>query len=144
MQAKEFISCLRNVRRTSRGWVGSCPGHEDKTPSLSIREGERGLLVKCWAGCTIEQICRALNLQIGDLFFDRRIDPEDKRKRDQELRKRDRQRVQATLRNDALREAEATITVAQSLDISHWSNEQLDAALNRLTEAYVLLEMETM
>ena len=37
-----------------------CPAHSDKTPSLSIRQGDRGLLVTCFAGCDTNDILREL------------------------------------------------------------------------------------
>ncbi len=30
-----------------------CLAHDDRSPSLSLRDGERGLLVKCHAGSSI-------------------------------------------------------------------------------------------
>lgn len=37
-----------------------CPAHADHTPSLSIRQGDRGLLVTCFAGCDREDVLREL------------------------------------------------------------------------------------
>src|SRR5262249_4815689 len=37
-----------------------CPAHKDDTPSLSLRDGERGLLVNCFAGCTQSDIFVAI------------------------------------------------------------------------------------
>jgi len=37
-----------------------CPAHADSTPSLSIRQGNRGILVTCFAGCDREDILREL------------------------------------------------------------------------------------
>ena len=37
-----------------------CPVHADHTPSLSIRQGERGLLVTCFAGCDSTAVLLAL------------------------------------------------------------------------------------
>lgn len=37
-----------------------CPVHDDRTPSLSIRQGDRGILVTCFAGCDREDVLRAL------------------------------------------------------------------------------------
>jgi hypothetical protein len=34
--------------------VGSVPGHEDRTASLSISHGDRRALVNCHAGCDID------------------------------------------------------------------------------------------
>lgn len=46
-----------------------CPAHSDKTPSLSIRQGNRGILVTCFAGCDRENILRELRrVPIRDQF----------------------------------------------------------------------------
>ena len=37
-----------------------CPAHADRTPSLSVRQGDRGILVTCFAGCEREDILREL------------------------------------------------------------------------------------
>ena len=33
------------------GGMCRCPAHDDRTPSLSVRPGERRLLFHCFAGC---------------------------------------------------------------------------------------------
>ena len=48
----------------------TCPSHDDRRPSLDVSIGERGLLLKCWAGCRLTDICSALGLEIPQLFFD--------------------------------------------------------------------------
>src|SRR5215208_3828371 len=47
-----------------------CPAHDDQNnPSLSIGVGEDGkVLLKCFAGCTVEDVVAALDLEMGDLF----------------------------------------------------------------------------
>lgn len=37
-----------------------CPAHADNTPSLSIRQGDRGILVTCFAGCDRGDVLREL------------------------------------------------------------------------------------
>src|SRR3546814_4107831 len=37
-----------------------CPAHADRTPSLSIRQGDRGILVTCFAGCDRDAVLREL------------------------------------------------------------------------------------
>ena len=46
-----------------RGFKGACrcPAHADKTPSLSVRLGERAILFHCFAGCTSRAVVTALN-----------------------------------------------------------------------------------
>ena len=71
MTASELLLRLDAVRSSSTGkWSARCPAHQDRNPSLSISEGQRGLLVKCWAGCTLNEITAALGIEIKDLFFD--------------------------------------------------------------------------
>src|SRR3546814_11232858 len=53
------------VRRLGGAWSGDsgmccCPAHDDRTPSLSVRVGETRLLFKCFAGCDISAVLRAL------------------------------------------------------------------------------------
>ncbi len=58
-----------------KGWgtdqyTAECPSHEDDDKSsLSIGVGEdERVLMKCFAGCTLEEICAALRLPISSLF----------------------------------------------------------------------------
>ncbi len=37
------------------------PAHSDRTPSLSIRQGDRGILVTCHAGCDASDVLRDLS-----------------------------------------------------------------------------------
>lgn len=66
-------------------WQARCPAHEDRTPSLSITRGDdRRALVHCHAGCTVEEITRAIGLEPRHLFPDRiepAIRPTPRRKR---------------------------------------------------------------
>jgi hypothetical protein len=70
MTIEKFLLRLEGVRRSSRGYMARCPAHEDHSPSLGICQGERGLLVKCWAGCTLDEIAAAIGIRVADLFFD--------------------------------------------------------------------------
>ena len=54
-------------RHSGGNWA--CPAHEDKTPSLSVTEGDDGrVLLKCHAGCPTEDIVGELGLKMADLF----------------------------------------------------------------------------
>jgi hypothetical protein len=60
---------LERVRRTGPGkWIALCPAHDDKRPSLSIREADGKVLLKCWTGCGADEIVNALGLSLADLF----------------------------------------------------------------------------
>lgn len=68
--ASGLVSRLAGVRQTgSDRWVAKCPAHEDRRPSLSIRELEDGrVLIHCFAGCETDAVVSAVGLQIADLF----------------------------------------------------------------------------
>ncbi len=58
-------------KRSGKGWSARCPGHEDRSPSLSVSVGEDGrCLVHCHTGCPLDAITRALGLSDRDLFAD--------------------------------------------------------------------------
>jgi hypothetical protein len=73
MTADEVLAlCAPPYRWTTQGWVVACPAHDDQRPSLVVSEGECGrVLVHCRAGCTTVAVCRALGIQVADLFADR-------------------------------------------------------------------------
>jgi len=148
MTATELLPLLDGVRsRGASKWLSRCPAHQDNSPSLTIAEGERGLLLKCWAGCTLEEITGALKVSVKDLFFDTAGTDSGQRRPMMEQRKQAKAREQAAykadgLRMDALRAAETLIHSACGLSIEQWSDEHLHEALERLGAAYQLLESE--
>lgn len=69
MSADTLLDRLECVKKTPNGWAARCPAHDDKGPSLSVRELDDGrVLVHCFAGCDVHQIVGAVGLQITDLF----------------------------------------------------------------------------
>jgi hypothetical protein len=46
----------------------TCPSHEDRSPSLSLRQDADRVLVHCHAGCDTAEILDALRLQLADLY----------------------------------------------------------------------------
>jgi 5S rRNA maturation endonuclease (ribonuclease M5) len=55
-----MVRALRG-HKTGRGRaMVRCPGHDDRTPSLSITERDGKLLVKCFAGCDQTAVVQAL------------------------------------------------------------------------------------
>ena len=52
MNAETIATALGGARRSGNGWQAKCPAHVDDNPSLSLADGEGGLvLVYCHAGC---------------------------------------------------------------------------------------------
>lgn len=71
MTVFEILPSLESVHARGQGrWSARCPAHADKSPSLSVMEGDRGILLKCFAGCRIDEITSALGLRVADLFTD--------------------------------------------------------------------------
>jgi putative DNA primase/helicase len=57
----ETIAKALGGRKAGSGWTARCPGHDDRTPSLSIRDsGDGKVLVRCHAGCGQEQVISIL------------------------------------------------------------------------------------
>lgn len=61
---------LEHVQRSGSGsLVARCPAHNDKHPSLSVKEGQDGrVLLFCHAGCDVRSVVAAMRLTMADLF----------------------------------------------------------------------------
>ena len=59
----ELRQLVAHLKGTWHGTVAMCrcPAHQDRTPSLSIRQGDRGILVTCHAGCDSVTVLRELS-----------------------------------------------------------------------------------
>lgn len=62
----------KTVRTVNGTTVAQCPAHDDRNPSLAIRDNHGQALVYCHAGCSTEDVVNALGLTLSDLFDDRR------------------------------------------------------------------------
>ena len=51
-------------------YMACCPVHDDKTPSLSISDGGKGILLHCHAGCSTDSVLSSLGLKPSDLFHE--------------------------------------------------------------------------
>ncbi len=57
----ETIAKALGGRKVGGSWTARCPAHDDRTPSLSIRDSdENKVLVRCHAGCDQERVIAAL------------------------------------------------------------------------------------
>ncbi|WP_369158832.1 hypothetical protein [Candidatus Thiodiazotropha sp. LNASS1] len=67
-----LVSRLERVRSVGNGrFIALCPvsAHDDKSPSLSIAEGDDGrVLIRCFGGCETQAVVNALGLEMKDLF----------------------------------------------------------------------------
>ncbi|HEX6996135.1 MAG TPA: DNA primase [Gammaproteobacteria bacterium] len=83
MTAGELISRLDGVRETGAGrWLARCPAHDDRSPSLSIRECDDGtILLHDFGGCSALEVVESIGLEFADLFPTREIRRVDRRAR---------------------------------------------------------------
>ena len=64
-----ILSRLNGVKPCGNGWKALCPAHDDQKQSLHVSEGKDGrILAYCHAGCSINDICQALGIELKDLF----------------------------------------------------------------------------
>ena len=70
MSAETFLEKLDGVLDRGNGqWLARCPAHDDKSPSLSIKEAADGtLLIHCFACCSPADVVAAVGLDLSDLF----------------------------------------------------------------------------
>lgn len=59
---QELVDIVGALGGAWHGYVATCrcPAHVDGTPSLSLRQGDRGILVTCFAGCDAQDVLREL------------------------------------------------------------------------------------
>lgn len=149
MTIESFLAQLENVTPRGSRHVASCPAHDDRRPSLQVTAGDRAILLKCWSGCRLEEICASLSIRPADLFYDA-LDPDPYKRlaaaqqRIRQRRQREQQAHQQGALIDLLREADAFIQSRRNLDISSWSDNYLQGELVALADAYSLLEKENL
>lgn len=70
MSARDLLDKLSKVKQTGReNWIACCPSHEDKSPSLTLRECDDGrVLLHCFAGCSVGDILGAVGLEFDAIF----------------------------------------------------------------------------
>ena len=72
----DILSMLSGIRETGGGnHIARCPAHDDRSPSLSVKLADDGrILLHCFAGCDVEEICASLGLRLADLMPDSPLD----------------------------------------------------------------------
>ena len=65
----DILAAFTGIKKAGAGWTAKCPAHEDRRASLSIGQGDNGRwLLTCHAGCSLDAILAAVNLETSDLF----------------------------------------------------------------------------
>jgi len=66
---ENFLQGLTKVKGRNGRWTACCPAHDDKSPSLAIRQTEDGrILLHCFGGCSVHSIVTAVGMDMTDLF----------------------------------------------------------------------------
>ena len=133
----DLLSRLEKVRSTGAGrWVARCPAHQDKTPSLAIRELPDGrILIHCFTGCSVDAVVSAIGLELFDLF------PEDSRAichANPEHRPFPAADVLKSLNLEALVVSAAARTILDGKTLNDDDQERLMTALRRIERAVEL------
>ena len=70
MAVETLLSRLDKVKPTGSGrWLACCPAHNDRSPSLTIRELDDGrVLVHCFTGCEVETVLASVGLNFSALY----------------------------------------------------------------------------
>src|SRR5262245_23556301 len=77
MRAGDLLPVLSGARPSGADkWIARCPAHDDKSPSLAIRQTEDRVLLYCWAGCAAADICGAIGISFSDLYSHSRSKPD--------------------------------------------------------------------
>lgn len=68
---QEVLRYFDGVKRCNDNqYMVRCPCHDDRKQSLSIGRGEKGVVLKCQAGCDTRDIIARVGLKPRDLFYD--------------------------------------------------------------------------
>ena len=67
-QLEPILSRLSKVRGRNGSYTACCPAHDDKSPSLAIREEDGKVLLHCFGGCSVSDVVGALGMEMTDLF----------------------------------------------------------------------------
>ncbi|MCD9145785.1 DUF3987 domain-containing protein [Streptomyces albireticuli] len=65
---RRIAEALQAHGSNGRGTAWQCPSHDDRSPSLSVTNGNKGVVINCHAGCATEDIVSTLGLSMADLF----------------------------------------------------------------------------
>ena len=148
MTAEGFLHRLDSVRQIGTDkYLALCPAHDDRKPSLSIREGDRGILIRCWTGCSLESICSALGIQVADLFYETQRKTQRQFSREVgvppkpfRLKWRGHAHQILWFSEELFLRGERVLSTAKGIDPSNLTEEEFDNALGAIHNAHCDLE----
>lgn len=79
MTLQEVLRHFDGVKQCSDSqYMARCPCHDDRKQSLSIGSGEKGVVLKCQAGCDTRAIIARVGLKPADMFYEQRSKPQER------------------------------------------------------------------
>ncbi len=80
MSLEILLSRLKKVKRSgSNQWMACCSAHDDRSPSLSIKDaGDGRILINCLAGCDTLDVLGAIGLDWADVLPEKAISHHEK------------------------------------------------------------------
>lgn len=70
MNLNDVLSKLDGVKGGNGQYTARCPAHDDHNSSLSIAEGDKGIVIHCHTGCDTMAVAQSIGLRMSDLFQD--------------------------------------------------------------------------
>jgi hypothetical protein len=135
VRAAKLLDRLQGVRGSGPGrWLARCPAHEDRSPSLSVRELDDGrVLLHDFGGCSAADVLAALGFTLGDLFPER-AEQHTRPSRDRAHWHAAREALRA-VRGEVLVVAIAAETLANGVPLTRADRDRLTAAAVTIREA---------
>jgi len=133
-----LLNRLEKVKGKKGRWTACCPAHVDRSPSLAITALDDGrILLKCFAGCSVNEIVTAVGMDIQDLF------PKEQllgKKYDNQFIKSERRPFYATdllriIHFEALLTGIAAFDLSEGRQVSDTDRKRLKTAFERINEA---------
>lgn len=134
MSIEALISRLDGVKETGHGrYVAKCSAHDDRSPSLAIRECDDGrILIHCFAGCEVESVLTAVGLTFSDLYPEKPGSDHSYKP----IRQRfDARQLLATLDHEAMVTAVIAGDILEHKHIDESTWDRLAVAVNRINTA---------
>ncbi len=138
MIADSLLARLDGVKQTGAGrWLARCPAHNDRSPSLSIRETDDGtVLIHDFAGCDTEAVLSAVGLTFSALYPPR-LDDHSRRPERRPFPASD---ILKAIAHEALVVAIAAEDVHRSKKLSDEDHERLFVAVRRIRQGVEISE----
>ena len=138
MNSTALLNRLQGVScRGENRWAARCPSHDDRGPSLSIKENDGKLLVHCFAGCQPTEVCASLGLSVSDLFDN--TSPRPSRRQTPPVKRPDLRHIALNLELHALalkERAKAVLRVSTCHDAASLSDSDIEAGLQTVSRAH--------